>query len=133
MAIGDHLLHRRHGLSSGVLDVAYGFEENLLEGVAAVGQTTDVEILASHQAPDGVELDTGRKNDAPPALAFRDSFGAVLAKGSGEVPVVARNLQLDKPAIGAPLLFQISVVDDAAVLEDDHFVAYLFDIAQKMG
>src|SRR5439155_21383168 len=133
MAIGDHLLDRRGGLSGSTLNVADGFQEYLLEGVAAVGQTADIEILASHQAPDGVQLHTGRKNDAPAALAFRDSFGAVFTQGSGKIPIVAADLQLDKAAIGAALFFEIGVVDDAAVLEDDYFVAYLFDIAQKMG
>src|SRR6266478_1545013 len=129
MAIDGYLLDRRNGLSRRALDVADGFQENLLEGVATVRQTADFEILASHQAPDAVELDAGREDDAPPAAAFGDSLGAKLAKSSGKVPVVAGNLQLDKPAIGAPLLFQIGVVHDTAVLEDDDFVAYLFHVS----
>src|SRR5207248_3110274 len=79
------------------------------------------------------EPDARRKNDAPPAAAFVDALGAVLAKGRGKVSVIAGNLQLDKSAIGATLLFQIGVVDKTTVLEDDDFVADLFNVAKKMG
>src|SRR5437667_11812391 len=113
MAIGGDLLDWRGGLAGGSLDVSHSLQENLLERVAAVRQTMDREVLASHQTPDAIELDSWRKNDAPPTAAFGDTLGAVLAKSGGKVPVVAGHLQLDKPPIGAPLRFEIGVVDDA--------------------
>src|SRR5437016_10435466 len=112
--------------------MAHGFQEYFFERIPAVRETAHLEILAPHQPPDNVELDAGLQNDAPAAAALGDAFSTVLAKGGGKVRVIAGYLQLDEPAVGPALLFQIRVMDDAAVLENDHFVADLLHVAQQM-
>src|SRR5439155_27126424 len=94
------------------------FQENLFQRVAAVRQTMHLEILAGDEAPDDVQLDVGREHDAPAAAAFGNPVGAVLAQGGGKSSIVTGDLELDKAAIGAALLFEIGVVNDAASLEN---------------
>ena len=50
----------------------------------------------------------------------------------GELLGGAHGFQLDEAAVRAALFFDIAKRGDAPVLEDQHFVAGLIDIAQQM-
>src|SRR5262245_4446534 len=108
------------------------FQENLFQRVAAVRQTMHLEILASGNAPDDVKLDARREHDAPTPPTFGNTVGVVLAKGAGEVAIVTRDLELDKAAIGAALLLEVRMVDNAACLENHDLITDLLHVTQKM-
>ena len=110
-----------------------GFQENFFEGVAAVGELADLQPLAGGDAPEGADFDIGGKDDAPFAGGFANAFGADFAEGGCEAAIVADDVELDEAAVGFAFGFEVGLVDDLAVLEDDDFVADLFDVGEEMG
>src|SRR5471030_922501 len=74
-----------------------------------------------------------RKNQFDAALRAGGGFAAQLFHGFKEIPVaLAAGFQLQKAAVGAALLLQVAEGGDVAVLEDQHFVAALFHVPQKV-
>ena len=82
--------------------------------------------MASSSTPAG-------QDDAPAAAAFGDTLGANLRQCRAQVAIVAGDLELDEAPVRPPLLLEVALVHDRAVLHDHRLVAHLLDVAQQVG
>jgi hypothetical protein len=116
-----------------VRQVAHGFQEDLLQGVAAVRELPHEQVLRRRECPDGLDLNSCRQDDTPAPAAFRDALGADPRQRRPQGPIVPSHFQLDEAPVRAPLLFEIALVHDRAVLQNHGLVAHLLDVAEQMG
>ena len=80
-----------------------------------MSQVMNIEILASRDAPNDVELDGRRQYDPPAPVALRDALGALLKQGARKTAIVTRYFEFDETPIRAALFLEIGMVDDAAL------------------
>ena len=86
-----------------------GWGQSVIIGVAGAGQEISTRPF---------QLVTGRR-------WLGTAFGGV--KGRSQLPIVAADLELDEALVRPPLLLEVALLDDEAVLHDHRLVAHLLD------
>src|ERR1700685_4182862 len=118
-------------LPSMQFSIFHRFHENILERVAPEIKTADANVALRRQAIDVANLNSIRKNHLHVVRRDR-AFAAQSLDRFGEVAICPVSFQLQKSFVRAPLFFQVRVVSDSSLLQDQHLIARVFHISQQV-
>src|SRR6185369_1034714 len=112
--------------------VLHCLQENVFQRIALGVESSNLNLVFASDFVQIAYLDTVLQNELEPPFARKRVLASKTGDGLHKRSAIAARLDLQKLEICFSLVLKVAIDDDAPLLDDQNFLAALFDVSQQM-